>query len=213
MGTSDKSVRRNRATYKHGVFCLEGDWWGAKDATTVEPALELLSKVAGVSMPYAHRDVATIEEFKYYVERWTKKEFATHPILYLGFHGGDGGIWIGNGRKQQLVTIPELGDIIGEGGAKGRVVYFGSCDTLKEHGKRLDTFMRKTGVIAVCGYREGIEWVDSIAFEILALSSIQRHRLDRRGLRAAKAHLQRNHAAFVKKVGFRMRISTPPTRG
>jgi hypothetical protein len=147
------------------------------------------------------------------VKRWKKKQFSTHPILYLAFHGERGGLRVGDPRKKRLLTIPELGDIIGEGGAKGRVVYFGSCDTLSEHGKRLDTFMRKTGVIAVCGYREGIEWVDSIAFEILALSSIQRHRLDRRGLRAAKAHLQRNHAAFVKKVGFRMRISTPPTRG
>lgn len=25
-----------------GIFCLEGDWWGVKDRTSVEPILRLL---------------------------------------------------------------------------------------------------------------------------------------------------------------------------
>ena len=31
-----------RRDQRKGIFCLEGDWWGVKDFTTVEPVLRLL---------------------------------------------------------------------------------------------------------------------------------------------------------------------------
>jgi hypothetical protein len=33
---------------KHGIFCLEGDWYGLKDRTSVEPVLQLLERCLGV---------------------------------------------------------------------------------------------------------------------------------------------------------------------
>lgn len=211
MSVTNGAKRRKVPNYRHGVLCLEGDWWGAKDPTTVEPGLELLRKIAGVSLRYEHRDVSTFEELRFHVDRWTNRQFDSHPILYLGFHGDTGGIWVGAPRKQRLVKFSDLEEMIGERG-RGRVVWFGSCGTLRAHGASLDAFMRRTGIEAVCGYEGDIDWLEGIAFEMLALAQMQRHRLDRRGLTATAGDIRRQYAGFMKKVGFRIRIAKPLSR-
>ena len=32
---------------KKGIFCLEGEWWGVKDTSSVEPVLRLLQTMRG----------------------------------------------------------------------------------------------------------------------------------------------------------------------
>ena len=68
---------------------MVGDPGVLADRTSVEPALRLLERYE--QTPYQHRDVATKAESKWYLKKYLKKyltkTFATHPILYLGFHG------------------------------------------------------------------------------------------------------------------------------
>ena len=51
------------ATRKKGIFCLEGDWRGVRDKTSVEPMLRLLETMGNYRVPYFHHDVGTQEEF------------------------------------------------------------------------------------------------------------------------------------------------------
>lgn len=195
---------------KHGVFCLEGDWWDIRDETTVEPAFQLLKSCAGISMPYIHRDVGTFEQFRHYLTKWRQKGMAGYPILYLAFHGEPKTLFIGDNRKREArVSLDQLGDILA-GACKGRIIHFGACDTLDVHGATLDAFMRKTQATALLGYRSGVDWVQSTAFEILVLAELQKRPLTRSGLRATKAQINRVAGSFSKALGFRMRVSTIP---
>lgn len=86
-----------------GVFCLETDqWYRQKDRSTVEPVLQLLDKFRKV--PYERRDVATQEEFKFFLDKYLARGYKTHPILYLGFHG-----WRAENGEDAFVQIGDNG--------------------------------------------------------------------------------------------------------
>ena len=54
---------------KRGIFCLEGDWWGVRDKTSVEPLLRLLETMGDCKVPYFHHDVATHDELDFYLNK------------------------------------------------------------------------------------------------------------------------------------------------
>lgn len=136
---------------KKGIFCLEGHWWGVKDQTTVEPVLTLLNSQADYKVPYRHYDVGTPEEFDFYLKKWRSASFSNYPILYLGFHGEPGELYVGEGRNSVL-SLEDLAERL-EGGCRGRVVHFGACGTVDVHGRRLKRFLTQTGARAVCGFK------------------------------------------------------------
>jgi hypothetical protein len=192
---------------KHGVFCLEGDWHDIRDETTVEPAFQLLKSCAGIAMPYIHRDVGTLDQFRHYLSKWRQKRMARYPILYLAFHGEPKTLFIGDNRKREArVSLDQLGDMLA-GACKGRIIHFGACDTLDVHGATLDAFMRKTQATALLGYRGGVDWVQSTAFEIIVLAELQNRTLTRPGLRATKDRINLVAGSLSKALGFRMRVS------
>src|SRR5258708_35889039 len=86
-------------TRNHGIFCLEGDWWGdLRKNDSMEPMLQLLSN-SPERLRYIHRNVATRTELEEYLRVWTKKMYKDYRVLYLGFHGSAGNILIGDQRR------------------------------------------------------------------------------------------------------------------
>ena len=73
------------AAKKKGIFCLEGAWWGVKDKTSVEPMLRLLEAMGDYEVPYFHHDVATHEEFDFYLKKWRGRSLAELDLLVLGY--------------------------------------------------------------------------------------------------------------------------------
>lgn len=118
-------------TKVHGIFCLETDWWGVKDRTTIEPVLQLLNTVDYLKVPYIHRDVGTQEEFVHYLRKWT-------------------------------------------------------------------------GAVAVMGYRETTDWVETAAFEVLLLGALQSLSLTKRGMLALERRVRARAPGLCKQLGFRM---------
>lgn len=188
-----------------GIFCLEGDWSGRLDRlSTVEPILKLLRRWDPYYVPYAHRDVATREEFDLYIRKWTQRAASMFPILYLAFHGDKSTLYIGDRRrKSNNVTLAELGEML-EGRCANRIIFFGSCETLALHGLSLNAFVRRTGALAVCGYRQKVDWLDSTTFELVALGAIQLHTLTKPGIRAARRRILRSAGALARRLQFRM---------
>ncbi len=187
---------------KKGIFCLEGDWWGVRDKTSVEPLLRLLETMGDYKVPYFHHDVATHEEFDFYLNKWRGKSFASHPILYLAFHGEPGGIAVGEGRNNTL-ALDDLAQRL-EGACKRRVIHFGSCSTLDVHGNELNSFLRRTGACAVLGFRTDVDWPKSAALDLLVLAYLQEVSFEKRGMRKFWRLLRENAPGLQKNLEFRM---------
>ncbi|MFA6239382.1 MAG: DUF6642 family protein [Candidatus Hydrogenedentales bacterium] len=200
---------KTRRVYKHGVFCLEGDWWpDLKNPASVEPVLRLLSESHISRVPYIYRDVGTAEDFKYYLEKWTQTRYAEYPILYLGFHGVPGKIVVGDKRrKDSHVTLDNLEDWLSGSCAK-RVIHFGSCETMNVSATRLQAFLKATGALALLGYRKIPEWIESAAFETLLLGELQYNAMSRSGLKTARERVKERLGGcqLLRELGFRMEI-------
>ena len=121
--------------------------------------------------PYRHYDVGTCEEFDFYLKKWRGTTFNDFPILYLSFHGAPGELHVGEGRDKSL-SLEDLAERL-DGGCRGRVVHLGSCGTVDVHGRELKKFLSRTGALAVCGFRENVNWLESAAFDMLVLGRLQ----------------------------------------
>ena len=188
-----------------GVFCLETDqWYRQKDKSSIEPALRLLERFAGVS--FEHRDVATIAEFKFFLDKYLASGYKNYPILYLGFHGWgagddfDAGLEIGDGSE---ITLEELEEWIG-GRFKNRLIYFGACGVMATHGNRLNRFIERTGAVAVAGYRENPEWLESAAFDMLALGRLQDAAFTKSSIASFDRKLKQTATGLYNRLGFEL---------
>ena len=73
--------------------------------------------------PGMHRDVATREEFGYYLREWLKAKYRVkYPLAYLAFHGSEGAISVGDGVDG--LRLDELAGLMGAR-ATQRIIYFG----------------------------------------------------------------------------------------
>jgi len=190
-----------------GVFCLEGDWEpDLKSRTSIGPVLELLEKSGYPSVPYIRRDVGTLTEFNYYLGRWTLKKYDRYPILYLGFHGSAGCLHVGHGPGSGI-DLKELEERL-EGKCRKRIIHFGSCGTLDIHGIRIRNFLRRTGALAVCGYKSEVDWMLSAAFEIILFYELQYNAMTKAGMAAVRRRVRAQALKLAQALKFRMVIAS-----
>ena len=157
-----------------------------------------------------HRNVSNRPTFDQFVTKWTKKQFNDYPILYLAFHGAEGQLEVGaNSHPENTVDLKELGDLL-EGKCEGRVIVFGSCKTVGVHGSHLNTFLKRTRALAVCGYVRTVDWVLSTAFELILMEFLQRNALTSAGLGAVQKKINKMIKTTSKTLGFRMVIKPRP---
>lgn len=194
-----------------GIFCLEGDWYpDLRRPTTVGPVLDLLEKSNIPAVPSIRRDIGTVPELEYYLQKWTQQRYSRYPILYLGCHGSPGELHVGP-RNSERVTLGWLEQRL-EGKCKGRVIHFGSCGTLAIHGNRLNGFLQRTGALAVCGYQEDVDWMLSSAFEIVLLSGFQQNAFTRPGMAAVERRVRSQASRLVRDLKFRMVVAPRRSR-
>ena len=126
---------------------MESNWFGPRDRTTIEPVMRLLELYWIPSVRYKRFTAMTREELKFHLNKWRMAQFNNHPILFLGFHGQPGTIWL---SEQQELSLEELGEIL-EGRCRHRVIHFGSCSTLTVENQALIDFRQQTETLAVFG--------------------------------------------------------------
>jgi hypothetical protein len=191
--------KKRKKTYPKHVFCIEGNWEERLSGTiTVRPVLELLHLNAGVRFIY--RDCSTKAEMEYFVRKWQQQGYADYGILYLAFHGSPGELVIDGNTSMSLV---ELGDLI-DFRPRQRLVYFGACSVLKGDERPIKTFLKRSGVRAVCGYETDVDWMKSAALDLIAVNELQRFSTTHRGLAAAERSIHESTRALSGKLGFRM---------
>ena len=205
QGTTSKIARAWRPA-RRGIFCLEDDWSSnMRERSSVEPLLHLLAE-SSYRVPYIHRNTATPETLEYYLRRWSQRAYRDFPILYLPVHGSPGGVMhFGAGRGRSELTLDELEDLL-VGRCDGRIIFLASCDTLDVNGHRLNRFLRRTGALAVCGYKGYVDWFQSAAFDLLVLGAFQENAMTRAGARAMRARIARDACGLGSRLRFRMVI-------
>lgn len=197
-------AKARRADQEKNIFCLETySWFKNKDRTSVEPLLELLKRMGKIIgyFDYLRRDVATRSEFEYFLNEYFHDQYKNYPILQLSFHGSDDppSIFLGDGEQ---ISLDDLARMI-DGRCSKRVVYFGSCSTMNTHGATLNKFMRNTGALAIFGYREDVDFLQSTAFEALILGRLQKVSFTKQGMKKFDQLLRKQAWHLYKTLGFR----------
>ncbi len=163
---------------KKGIFCLEGLWTNnLNNKSTVLPILELLQK--GGVCNHIHHTCATKEELEFFLNRWKQESISSkYPILYLAFHGKKEQIYITDDNTYSLTDLA----LMLKNSAKGKVVFFASCETLNSNGRSIQTFLKKSKALAAIGYKQEVDWMVATAFELLVLDALQHDRFDSVGI-------------------------------
>jgi hypothetical protein len=164
-----------------GIFCIE-NWTGdLRSKATVLPLLEFLAKSDGTR--FVHQRVSTPRELRHYLGRFAA--LAEYRVGYLAVHGDRGVVRVGRHELtlEHLAAWSSL-ETAGVGGEEdlddpewivdltGKVLYLGSCSSLRVTHDRLDRLRRVTGARVVCGYTKPVDWFASGAFDVMLLSAL-----------------------------------------
>jgi len=182
---------------RNGILCVEGDWdEGLRRRRSLTPVLDLLKSQWNI--PYIHRTASTRDEFHRVMTEWLKSKYQSFPILYLGVHGAPGAIHIGSDK----VPLRDLHEFAGKG--RGRIIHFGSCETLSAPHKELSHFLSRTRFTAICGFKTEVDWLHSSALEILILDLLSSRRISPRSVRSFQTQLDAMAGTLVKSLGFKV---------
>lgn len=177
-----------------GVLCLEGDWVDSlEQRMSVEPALRLLERSDIITL--VHRDVATRGELAYLLDKGLRIPGGRYNLVYLAFHGSAQTLHLGGDH----LTLGDLAEML-HGKCAGKTIYLGSCSTLSVPDDVLRDFCRKTNARAIVGYTRTVEWVESVAFELILLSELA-HRTN---MKPAYDAIVKKHRGMASRLGFRM---------
>jgi hypothetical protein len=182
-----------------GVFCIEGIWENdLRKRSSVRPILDILQH--NVAVDYIYESCATVVELEFFIKKWCLRRYKDFPILYLAFHGKANEIMLDDHNPYSLDNLAELL----KGKCKQSIVYFGSCSTLDLRRNYLKKFLEKTQALAICGYKNEVDWVPSTAFELLVLSLMQDNEFSGRGIASIKSKIEPLARKFKKELEFIM---------
>lgn len=90
---------------------------------------------------------------------------------------------------------------------RGKVLYLGSCASLRVSERRIDDLLQQTGAIAVCGYTKYVDWFESGAMDVMLLSALATATSGpRQTVRQALDRLHGRASDLLKTVGFVSRV-------
>lgn len=194
-----------------GIFAIEtATWFSDEDATSVRPVLQCLQS-SYLRVPFIYSNAQTKKEFRHHLNRWIDLPSSEYPILYLGYHGERNRIDLEGGT----VTIPDLQKWL-DGKCQNRVIHFASCLTVRVPEDEIISFLRETKLSAVSGYGRSVDWMESVAYDLLYLSIMQdkekgkyeHEKLTTASMKRRRTALRRRaHRDLRKHLRFKMIVS------
>ncbi|MBI4403025.1 MAG: hypothetical protein HY537_02620 [Deltaproteobacteria bacterium] len=182
---------------RNGILCLEGDWEeGLLQRRSLLPVLHLVRSQWNI--PFIHRTASTRDEFRRVIHEWLKFRYASYPILYLGFHGYPGALAIGS----EEIPICDLAEFAGRG--HNRIIHFGACDIFKAPRHVLRRFLDMTGFLAICGFRDEVDWLHCCALEIIILDQLSRRKISGRNIRVFQKNLTSMAGTLARYLNFQV---------
>ena len=136
-----KSKRKN-------IFCIEGDWeTDLRKSKSVLGVLEFLKSISKID--FIHRNCSTKIEFINRLEQF--KKYSSYSILYLAFHGSSNTIHLGD----ETINLNEIQEILKDK-LENKIIYFGSCQTLKTSNINLSKFIEVTKASCLVGFAKDV---------------------------------------------------------
>jgi hypothetical protein len=128
--------------------------------------LDLLYKVSNVE--YIHRNCSTKQEFISRLNQF--KKYKTYNILYLAFHGSTSTIHLGS----ETIDLDEIQEIL-KNSLSGKIIYFGSCKTLKIKDDKLQEFVDTTKANCLVGFTKNVDFIEGTALDLLFFDKAQKY--------------------------------------
>jgi hypothetical protein len=155
-----------------------------------------MAPLANPPLTIAHRFVESEAGLAYYARRpdglmWRRKELFDTPVYYLAFHGRPGGVNPLLGR----IEADALCEAFANYGGYTNLAYFACCNVLRgEKGRRFArNFLRISGMRAVIGYATTVDWMESLAADMLFLHRFYRDPSPWRNLKQIFRSVQRDY--------------------
>lgn len=156
-----------KQTYS-GIYCIEGTW-PERDEMSARPLLDMLKDYRKIRTE--HRVATSGAQLKSRLREWAKEDMA-FAVLHLWYHGSPGSVWPAGDDSDDGVGFNDIEREL-EGTCTKCLIHFGSCETLNLCQKRIDSFLERTGAVAVSGYTKNVGWIEPLALELLYLDCVQ----------------------------------------
>jgi len=82
---------------------------------------------------------------------------------------------------KKTYSLDDLANLL-NGKCSNSIIIFGSCSTFAIRKNYLKKFLDTTGALAIGGYQKDVDWLPSVAFEMLILSQMQENEYTKRGI-------------------------------
>ncbi len=184
-----------------GVFCVETNWFGYDDRSSVKPLLDVVRNAMDRAPRVVHRGFSTREELAFHLRGWRRSPRLS--VLFVAAHGDPARIYVNHRRRESdAVSLDELAELLGTG-CSDRIIHFGSCSTLRTDLRQIKRFIKRTGVLGVTGFTSDIDWLRSAMLELAIISTLLRYRPTLRGARRMAAALKHENRDLRRELGFR----------
>jgi len=98
-------------------------------------------------------------------------------------------VQIGSGKSAPSVTLKQTGRAL-TGKCNGRVIFFGSYETIRDVPWQRRNFLAAAGALAVCGYHREGDWMSSAAMDLIVLAAMQYFTFTLRRISAIAARIR-----------------------
>ena len=213
----------------HGIFCLETIWFDELSNPSTRSLLELLERLPLAfdddgnpqGVPFVYRDVSTWKEMEFCLGRWVGRSTSEKDyrlghlgILYLGFHGSPGKIFLGGDLDQDEVDLVKIENSLTPKDStyydcSGSVIHFASCSVLKSC-RQANELRKQVGAACVSGYTKSVEPTNSWAFELMYLALLsdllrtENVNASTLGKLEKKINSEQEYKGLAESLGFRM---------
>ncbi|MBO4772875.1 MAG: hypothetical protein J5595_10100 [Bacteroidales bacterium] len=152
------------------IFCLETEWdksvQNLKKKSAAESLLKFLENT--IEVPHIFRQVATSQDFEFYINRLNHNTYSAYDMIYLCFHGEKKEIMFANGVNINICTFGSKHPNI----FLNRNVHFGSCSSLRMKENEIREFKQNTNARMITGYTRDVDFMKSFVFELWLLNAI-----------------------------------------
>lgn len=179
------------------IFCLETEWdqslHDLKKTSSVKSLLDFLTTCNNVQ--YCFRQVATLDDFEYYLKHLEHPSYDNYDMVYLCYHGTAGKIGFANREHMDIMNLIKYDRIF-----EDKNVHFDSCSTLNMDEDDIRALKRGTKARLISGYTKNVPFLESFLFELWLLNTISRHP----SYRAMQIRnlAEKQMPFYVKKLGF-----------
>lgn len=207
MVTTNKSNREcnmsgAQAELRH-IFCLEGDWDSdLRLKSSILAGLELVKSTNDIE--YIHKTCSTAEEFYQRLDcliqgsNSARSKYGKFKIVYLAFHGDQGSLYMGD-NSEVTISLDELAEYYTDS-FTGKIIHFGSCETLDMPEKDLRQFLKTTGADAIAGYTTEVDFLSSTLVDLLFFETCQSYTT----MAAIKNNMFKKYEGLCHDLGFVM---------